>query len=675
MNKPHIGLLVCAVAVRYAAAAAGVLPGKVQSPKLTLEFGADGRVTSIAGAAWRRAAAGGFDWPNCELTAMRAEADGRGGIVVRRTWHAGTSTFNTVECVAPTATSVRWQLDLSQWTDDGGRKIVPNAQFSLRWPATKGAKFWAPWAGHPAGGRDVLRPAAFGNFSFGYGAGIGSTSGVCMPLASFLEDDGTCGLSLVMSPRDSIIGFQFSSTDKGELRLLRGGNSAAEQVPYRVTLDLVPHGGDWREGLGWMRQRYPTFFEPAVPAMAAEIGSGTYARYAGEINAEAFRKMNFTFNWSARFEWPYQAMNLPPVKDGEAWTGWYKEKYTYQDLRDYAGRMRKMGFHVLQYWSLTETGNHVTWPAPPRQAAADADLWKNANDFVHYCIPTAVVRDAKGNPAFSNWNRNVVTDPGEPKWQGIFLDQARRMVAEVPEASGICIDRMDHLPRHQRKGRSLLIGWREAMRKMGPIFHDANKIILANPINCRRIDAMEHLDGLYDEYYHDTNIAATALLCVSRPAVIWNAPRDDPGFQRLLYYGVFPSVPYPGADHNIRGTPDGKGTPLHHDYGGLFALIRGKRWVLEANCLAVRDAGVLANLFAVSDRWVMPVIADKAQGGRATILVRFAKGMKPGMAAEAHHPGSDKPAAVELREEGKGVQLTVPLVRGCAVVVLRNGSM
>ena len=643
---------------------------EVRSPRLTVEIDAGGNLASLSGAGWQRAAAGGFMCPGSRATRCAVEAAKDGAVTARRDWEADGRPFATAERITPTPTSVRWQLELSPRTDDGGAKTIPDATFVLRWPKTEGVRLWAPWARHPEGGLDVLKPAALANCTFAYGTGIGSTSGVVMPLASVLEDGGAVGLSVVMSPEDLICGYQLACTDKGDMRLSRTGNTAAGQTPYRVTVDLVPHGGDWREGLGWMRRRWPKFFEPSVPSLASQIGCGTYARYAGPLDANAFRQMDFTFNWSARFEWPYQAMNLPPVRDGEAWTGWYKEKYTYQDLRDYAAGMRKMGFHALQYWSLTETGNHVRWPAPPRQAAADADLWRSANDFVHYCIPDAVVRDAGGRPQFSNWNGNIVTDPGEPKWQSIYLDQARRLVSMVPQASGICIDRMDHLPRYRRNGRLILMGWREGLAKLGRIMHDANKIILANPINCRRIDAMADLDGLYDEYYHDTNIAASALLCVSRPAAVWNAPRDDAGFQRLLYYGVFPSVPYPGADHNIRGTRDGKGTPLHHDYGPLLRLLHGKRWVLRAGAASVRSGGALANLFAVPGGWAMPVIAG-GDSRQAVVFVRYGGDLKAGVSAEAHHPGADEAVPVAATGEADGVQLTVPLVRGCAVVTLR----
>ena len=49
-----------------------------------------------------------------------------------------------------------------------------------------------------------------------------------------------------------------------------------------------------------------------------------------------------------------------------------------------------------------------------------------------------------------------------------------------------------------KSARSLLTSWLAVMERIGPVMHEANKVIVANPIR-RRIEMMKHLDGFYDE--------------------------------------------------------------------------------------------------------------------------------------------------------------------------------
>ena len=73
----------------------------------------------------------------------------------------------------------------------------------------------------------------------------------------------------------------------------------------------------------------------------------------------------------------------------------------------------------------------------------------------------------------------------------------------------------------------------------------------------------------------------TALLALRKPAIGWtrdlNTLRPDPDalFQRHLHLGVFPSAPFPGADHTI--APDPWAEKCFLDYGPLLAAIRGRK--------------------------------------------------------------------------------------------------
>ena len=52
-------------------------------------------------------------------------------------------------------------------------------------------------------------------------------------------------------------------------------------------------------------------------------------------------------------------------------------------MADYSARMRQQGFHVLNYFNVTEFGAHIAFPQPARVAHNDADLWKDPNDWLY----------------------------------------------------------------------------------------------------------------------------------------------------------------------------------------------------------------------------------------------------------------------------------------------------
>jgi hypothetical protein len=342
--------------------------------------------------------------------------------------------------------------------------------------------------------------------------------------------------------------------------------------------------------------------------------------------------------------------------------------------------MREQGFHVLNYFNVTEGGNHIRWPPPERKAAADADLWKDANDFIHHLHPAAVLRDGSGKIVFSNWQGCVVMDPGEPKYRAHLLDQARRHVAELPASSGICIDRLDHLRRWNDRAddgvsmrgdkpqRLLKVSWLQVMDEVGPIFHRAGKAILANPIGCYDLAVYRHVDGIYTEYRRE--MENCAMLCLRKPLVVWsNHKRDDAEYQAHLLNGAWPTVPFPGNDHTVG--PDPKLEALLAQYGPMFDALRGRAWVLTENPVAVDGDVARANVFQVPGGFVAPVV----HGGQAReAAVRLRNLPLPAEVREMKGwvltLGEGEWKELPLKREGGAWTFTVPLGRGCALARL-----
>jgi hypothetical protein len=265
-----------------------------------------------------------------------------------------------------------------------------------------------------------------------------------------------------------------------------------------------------------------------------------------------------------------------------------------------------------------------------------------------------------------------------------MLEQAERNIELLPDTDGICIDRLDWLrycnPAGNdgvswvdgRPARSLYRSWLAFTDKLGPMMHDADKVIFANTMTMR-LELCRQLDGIYTEH-GDTPGAlnAAALMGIRKPVLAWtyletlNQPDPESFMQRHLYVGVFPTAPYPFNNHCIN--PDAKADRLYMDYGPLLDTMRGRKWVLTARCVEAADANVKVNLFRTPAGYVLPVTF----GGKTksiTVRVRNIPGLEK-LAAKALHPGVEAAAAVPAEFKDGVLELQVPLKRGCAMVVL-----
>lgn len=536
-----------------------------------------------------------------------------------------------------------------------------------------------PWS-------DPLVPAAFADLNLRYGGYFGAHNAFSVPIATILDAAADRGLSLVQSPETSLLDMKLITSTLGDVRLARRNYRISSSTPVSIAMDLVAHAADWRGGLGWMADRYPNYFEPPNPSAYKLDGCGSYANNNGDLDTNKLKKMAYSVNWNARFDWPFLGMSIPPVQPDVTWTSWYKKPESLAQMSRYDETMEQSGFHVLEYFNTTEGGNYIADTPPPRKAKVDSELWRDASDFIDYQIPSAVVRDREGRILYSHWFGNVVLDSAEPCWRESLLEQARTLTKELPHSSGICIDTTNWLTvynPHRDDGvswidgapaRSLLISWRETLRKLAPILHQAGKLIYANTL-VARIDACECLDGFYDENGDfPSSLNLCAFMAVHKPAIAWTRnvdtlrPDPDAVFQRHLHLGVFPTAPLPGADHTIREDPWADQSYL--DYGPLLAAIRGKRWVLKPHVIAVSDAAAHANLFQVPGGYAIPITFA---GSVSEVTVTLKNLLAPGeqiRSITVLHPGEAKPSPLRWRSSGQEVRITVPVQRGCALVKL-----
>ena len=597
----------------------------------------------------------------------------------------------------PAKDSIRWEIEIR----GAGTPWTTGIATWLRWPATNSTRFWTAWE-DPEQRRDVwrdplvLRPLV--NKRLWYGAphwdevtargGYQPTSGngFVIPLVTVAEPEPDEAISLVLSPEDALLELTLKTSKDGAFAFTRHDHRISNTNTVRFALDLVAHEADWRGGLRWMTQRYPAFFNPPNPR-AHEIGGlGAYSDWEGDLEADKLRRMGFRVNWKASYDFPYMGMFLPPIGDTERYQRLAKTNTTsIQQLRDYSARMRKLGFHLLNYFNVTEFGATTGMPKEPDPSLAPADRWKNVHNFMRDEVADGIILDSQGR-RFPSWLGCVAMDCGGPKYRAFLLAQARRHIEKLPDSDGICIDRLDWLRlynfhaddglswRGKAPARSLYTSWRSLLAEMGPMFHAADKIILVNAM-INRTELLRHVDGIYHEFGHvPADLNGAALQCVLKPCLAWTPddttlkPDPDAYFQRHLHLGVFPTAPLPENDHTIN--PSAWAERFYLDYGPLMDVLRGKRWVLAAHCTEALTPGVKVNLFQVPGGYALPVTFGGTNAS-ATIRLRNLPGLEQ-LKCEALHPASQAP--VPLRAISKNGELAVPLKHGCAMVRFITGE-
>jgi hypothetical protein len=625
-----------------------------------------------------------------------------------------------------TSRGLRWTVTLH---DDGPAWTAP-ITLTVRLPLTSTTQMWSAWAdprpepnattldargiadgilpikftGHDWA--DPLEPQPWANRRFWYGAPYYTYDNpriaycpfrrdvICMPFLTILEPTRDEALTVAVVLDGILLDLTLDVTEDGTAAYTHYYHRLGEGRTLTFALEFVTHAADVRAALGCVAEAYAPWLTAPHPQAHLISGTGAYSAQEAGYDADELRRMAFGVNWKASFDFPYMGLFIPPVGEEVVWKAFSGAPASIRKLRAYSQAMRADGFHVLNYFNVTEFGTRMADPAPDPLPSTGPD-WSDPHAFLARHFPDAVLRipdlevahdhqfygrTQPGAP-YGSWEGALVTDCGELAYQEFLLEQAQRHVDLLPESDGLCIDRLDWLRMYnhnradgvsrigERDVASLVVSWHALLARLGPLLHDAGKVLFVNN-HTKRLDLLRHVDGIFDEFtYAGSPLNTTALLTLFKPALGWTGaasdlqPDPDAFFQRYLYLGVFPMAPFSGNDHALR--PDPWVTAQYLRYGPLLNALRGRRWVLTPRAITVEDRRAKANLFTVPGGWVAPVTF----AGDADHVVLHLKGLPAsGLAADVLLPDQPEPLMAALLPDGDGYLLTVPVRKGCAMV-------
>jgi hypothetical protein len=704
----------------------------VRAGLLTLRISSSGEITSVSlSKKWTRKVAGRTNLEGCTVKGPSQVRVLPGGAVeVQKTFESDDGRYRcaVTDRFIPDGQAIRWEVAAEGSESTWSTGITT----SLVFPETVKTRFWTAWGspGHltPAdwGGERLewhnpFETRPFRNLHLVYGGHFGKGAGYSLPVFSVMNDVVGSGIALAMSPEDPLLDVHMITTTSGEVSQTRRFNRLEKGKPVSFRMHIFAHEPDWRPVVAFMVERYSRFFEPPLANALELCGLGAYSSYEGEIDVHKYEAMGGIVNWKASFDFSYMGMFIPPVdSDTTRWKRFdvtsegepIRGKVTYSSIaqmRQYARTMKELNFATLNYFNVTEFGGSsdfspkVVYPLP--EFRSGEQTWTNPSAFLYKRFPGAILFGAldhvgwhKRTPEqhmnspvrlhdepFWTWGGAIATDVGDSAYAAFLLDQARLHVEKIPDAQGICIDRLDWLNEYNwraddgtswldgRPVRSLLNSFKAFIPRLSSVMHGNGRAMFCNP-HMNRLEMMEYFDGIYNEFGHiGHNLNLSAFLCLFKPLLCWTPDRQtvmespDAYFQHHLLMGAFPTAPFPGNDHTVQPEPE---VERHYlNYGTMFRLMRGRRWVLLPRVIEVTKGSALANIFLKrKNEVVIPVMMGS--GESANVTLRHCKKLLgvSSVVIQIWHPGKTQPLRTQQTVRGDSLSLSVPLQSGCAFV-------
>lgn len=339
-----------------------------------------------------------------------------------------------------------------------------------------------------------------------------------------------------------------------------------------VALYVVPHEGDWRQGLNFLLQKYPEYFYAGIKN--TKLDEGWYYLCSSCINEKKISELHERHvTWTELHEhFPFYGLYAPKphewgliidsdevsIADWERGAG--KERNGYKKVKDLINLFHKYGIRVYLYFQ-------------------SAEAW---HQYAEEYFADDIAKDRKGNPLPSWKFTNLMNPDPQSRWGAYIIQQAEKIIKRYPEIDGIFYDRMDYKDYDFAHSDGLTMvggkpvymlgfGQERINKRLFDIFHREKKGIWGNVPTS--IEVCRNLDGIMAEKSL-RNLLKLQYLGLARPIIYLpydHLPYDtEEKLKNALVCGAFPAITYGGE----------KSQQLDEKYAPLFNIIYNREWVL-----------------------------------------------------------------------------------------------
>jgi hypothetical protein len=437
--------------------------------------------------------------------------------------------------------------------------------------------------------------------------------GILVPEASVYNSVSDLGMSLVAPIDLPKPGFAYewlgeyphNTMSAQYFYLACGGKKTAKASIY-----ILCHEGDWRSGMGWMVEKYPSYFRASGKGVPKGEGpmsilySTTSDDTALDYAAKGIKwlEYQYCFPFYGMYAPKSDSWNVIADSDKVSLADWEKNDKLYgaqfnkSIMENKIDIAHKSGIAVYLYYQI-------------------ADVWHQYADKYY---SEDVARDEKNEPLPAFTLCRLMNSDPSLKWGNDIRVQLNDMLKDYKGIDGILWDELFYVNfdfahddgismQGTRPCYQLAFATEKALVDIAPIVHKKGLGIWGNVASS--VEVIKGVDGLLMEC-PDSYAETMQYLTIAKPMCLLaydkNAKEAESKLKRCLLFGAFPSIT------EEQFPRDNESRRLEKCYKPMIDLFEGREWVLSAHALKLPDS-VRGNIFKnAKNNYLVTVVSQDA---------------------------------------------------------------